>query len=237
MHPNRDGVPERVLRRVAPPMPAYSIGLVPFGRTAAPDDFASDEVRRPLAVRLVHGGAALLVVAVAVSAGPTVLLRLHAQAAVRSAEWKLFQAVSQLPLGSVVVLPFASGAEMIDNLASLLRHSFQRVDLVIEATPIHGGLQARPTNPSFSDRFAVILHDDNQNWRLGLRGTAQGSRAQQLSRFEAVGISLSCRVKEHLRASEPWRIWRLGRPIEISFAYNWEIHRVFDADARDRPCP
>ena len=44
VHPNRDGVPERVLRRVAPPMPAYSIGLVPFVETV--HDRLVIEIRR-----------------------------------------------------------------------------------------------------------------------------------------------------------------------------------------------
>ncbi|MEO0769099.1 MAG: B12-binding domain-containing radical SAM protein, partial [Cyanobacteria bacterium J06649_4] len=30
VHPNRPNVPKRILRRVAPPMPEYSIGLVPY---------------------------------------------------------------------------------------------------------------------------------------------------------------------------------------------------------------
>lgn len=44
VHPNRAGVPERVLRRVAAPMPAYSIGLVPFVETV--HDRLTIEIRR-----------------------------------------------------------------------------------------------------------------------------------------------------------------------------------------------
>ena len=44
VHPNRDGVPERILRRVATPMPAYSIGLVPYVETV--HDRLTIEIRR-----------------------------------------------------------------------------------------------------------------------------------------------------------------------------------------------
>ncbi|MBD2096675.1 TIGR03960 family B12-binding radical SAM protein [Trichocoleus sp. FACHB-591] len=44
VHPNRPGVPERVLRRVAVPLPAYSIGLVPYVQTV--HDRLTIEVRR-----------------------------------------------------------------------------------------------------------------------------------------------------------------------------------------------
>lgn len=42
--PNRDDVPERVLRRVATPIPAYSIGLVPYVQTV--HDRLTVEIRR-----------------------------------------------------------------------------------------------------------------------------------------------------------------------------------------------
>jgi radical SAM family uncharacterized protein/radical SAM-linked protein len=44
VHPNRSGVPERIIRRVATPMPAYSIGLVPYVETV--HDRMSIEIRR-----------------------------------------------------------------------------------------------------------------------------------------------------------------------------------------------
>ena len=44
VHPNRPSVPERILRRVATPMPAYSIGLVPYVETV--HDRLSVEIRR-----------------------------------------------------------------------------------------------------------------------------------------------------------------------------------------------
>lgn len=44
VRPNRAGVPERVLRRVAAPMPAYSIGLVPYVETV--HDRLTVEIRR-----------------------------------------------------------------------------------------------------------------------------------------------------------------------------------------------
>ncbi|MEM8504072.1 MAG: TIGR03960 family B12-binding radical SAM protein [Cyanobacteria bacterium P01_D01_bin.1] len=44
VHPNRSEVPARVLRRVAPPMPEYSIGLVPYVETV--HDRLTVEIRR-----------------------------------------------------------------------------------------------------------------------------------------------------------------------------------------------
>ena len=44
VHPNREDVPARVLRRVAPPMPEYSIGLVPYVETV--HDRLTVEIRR-----------------------------------------------------------------------------------------------------------------------------------------------------------------------------------------------
>jgi len=44
VHPNRPDVPPRVLRRVAPPMPEYSIGLVPYVETV--HDRLTVEIRR-----------------------------------------------------------------------------------------------------------------------------------------------------------------------------------------------
>lgn len=44
VHPNRPDVPQRILRRVATPMPEYSIGLVPYGETV--HDRLTIEVRR-----------------------------------------------------------------------------------------------------------------------------------------------------------------------------------------------
>ncbi len=44
VHPNRSEVPERILRRVATPMPAYSIGLVPYVQTV--HDRLAIEIRR-----------------------------------------------------------------------------------------------------------------------------------------------------------------------------------------------
>ncbi|MGQ4648363.1 TIGR03960 family B12-binding radical SAM protein [Lyngbya aestuarii] len=44
VHPNRPDVPERILRRVATPIPAYSIGLVPYVETV--HDRLKIEVRR-----------------------------------------------------------------------------------------------------------------------------------------------------------------------------------------------
>lgn len=44
VHPNRSDVPERILRRVATPMPAYSIGLVPYIETV--HDRLTIEIRR-----------------------------------------------------------------------------------------------------------------------------------------------------------------------------------------------
>jgi radical SAM family uncharacterized protein/radical SAM-linked protein len=44
VHPNRSDVPARVLRRVAPPMPEYSIGLVPYVETV--HDRLTVEIRR-----------------------------------------------------------------------------------------------------------------------------------------------------------------------------------------------
>ena len=44
VHPNRSDVPDRVLRRVATPIPAYSIGLVPFVETV--HDRLTIEIRR-----------------------------------------------------------------------------------------------------------------------------------------------------------------------------------------------
>ncbi|MCY7321840.1 MAG: TIGR03960 family B12-binding radical SAM protein, partial [Phormidesmis sp. CAN_BIN36] len=44
VHPNHPGVPARILRRVADPMPAYSIGLVPYVETV--HDRLTIEIRR-----------------------------------------------------------------------------------------------------------------------------------------------------------------------------------------------
>ena len=44
VHPNRPEVPARILRRVAPPMPEYSIGLVPYVETV--HDRLTVEIRR-----------------------------------------------------------------------------------------------------------------------------------------------------------------------------------------------
>lgn len=44
VHPNRSGVPDRILRRVATPMPAYAIGLVPYVETV--HDRLTMEIRR-----------------------------------------------------------------------------------------------------------------------------------------------------------------------------------------------
>ncbi|PSB02194.1 TIGR03936 family radical SAM-associated protein, partial [Merismopedia glauca] len=44
VHPNRSDVPEKIIRRVATPMPAYSIGLVPYVETV--HDRMSIEIRR-----------------------------------------------------------------------------------------------------------------------------------------------------------------------------------------------
>ncbi|MFB2894668.1 TIGR03960 family B12-binding radical SAM protein [Aerosakkonemataceae cyanobacterium BLCC-F50] len=44
VHPNRPDVPQRILRRVATPIPAYSIGLVPFVETV--HDRLTIEIRR-----------------------------------------------------------------------------------------------------------------------------------------------------------------------------------------------
>jgi radical SAM family uncharacterized protein/radical SAM-linked protein len=44
VHPNRPDVPKRILRRVATPIPAYSIGLVPFVQTV--HDRLTIEIRR-----------------------------------------------------------------------------------------------------------------------------------------------------------------------------------------------
>ena len=44
VHPNRSGPPERILRRVAAPMPAYSIGLTPYVQTV--HDRLTIEIRR-----------------------------------------------------------------------------------------------------------------------------------------------------------------------------------------------
>lgn len=44
VHPNRPDVPNRILRRVAPPMPEYSIGLVPYVETV--HDRLTVEIRR-----------------------------------------------------------------------------------------------------------------------------------------------------------------------------------------------
>lgn len=44
VHPNRPDVPERIVRRVATPMPAYSIGLVPYVETV--HDRLTIEIRR-----------------------------------------------------------------------------------------------------------------------------------------------------------------------------------------------
>ncbi|MEL6350982.1 MAG: TIGR03960 family B12-binding radical SAM protein [Cyanobacteria bacterium J06627_28] len=44
VHPNRPDVPSRILRRVAPPMPEYSIGLVPYVETV--HDRLTVEIRR-----------------------------------------------------------------------------------------------------------------------------------------------------------------------------------------------
>ncbi|WP_088890793.1 TIGR03960 family B12-binding radical SAM protein [Leptolyngbya ohadii] len=44
VHPNRPDVPERILRRVATPLPAYSIGLVPYVETV--HDRLTIEIRR-----------------------------------------------------------------------------------------------------------------------------------------------------------------------------------------------
>lgn len=44
VHPNRADVPARILRRVADPMPAYSVGLVPYVQTV--HDRLSVEIRR-----------------------------------------------------------------------------------------------------------------------------------------------------------------------------------------------
>ncbi|MBD2079001.1 TIGR03960 family B12-binding radical SAM protein [Leptolyngbya sp. FACHB-17] len=44
VHPNRPGVPKRILRRVATPIPAYSIGLVPYVQTV--HDRLTIEIRR-----------------------------------------------------------------------------------------------------------------------------------------------------------------------------------------------
>ncbi|PSB40105.1 TIGR03960 family radical SAM protein [filamentous cyanobacterium Phorm 46] len=44
VHPNRPDVPERILRRVATPIPAYSIGLVPYVQTV--HDRLTVEIRR-----------------------------------------------------------------------------------------------------------------------------------------------------------------------------------------------
>ncbi len=44
VHPNRSDVPARILRRVAPPMPEYSIGLVPYVETV--HDRLTVEIRR-----------------------------------------------------------------------------------------------------------------------------------------------------------------------------------------------
>ena len=44
VHPNRDDVPKRIMRRVATPIPAYSIGLVPLIETV--HDRLTVEIRR-----------------------------------------------------------------------------------------------------------------------------------------------------------------------------------------------
>ena len=178
--------------------------------------------RLPLAAALV--GTTILTL-------PTFAVRLYAQNVIPALEWRLITAIAGTPPRSLVLLGFPPDAEMIGNTDVLLRHVLHRSDITI-ASAFDTNNAARVSEAYAAHRpvFLAFVYEPGENWKVGVRGLAQKSRAEILAQASAHRISQICPYLQETLG--PWLITvsrivpSLPPVMTIRFGYAWELDRL-----------
>ena len=176
-------------------------------------------------------GLSAVLVATMILTLPTFALRLYAQNAVQTLEWRLITAIGTMPPHSLVLLGFPPDAEMIENTGLLLRRVLDRSDITLGSAFDPG--TATQLSKAYTERrpvFLAFVHSPSGNSKIGGRGIAQKSRTEILTMAAANGIEYVCPDLQETLG--PWEItvtrvdFKLPPIMTIRFGYGWELDRL-----------
>jgi hypothetical protein len=185
----------------------------------------------PRGIRFCRAGLSAVLLGTLILTLPTFAVRLYAQNAVQTLDWRLITAIGAVPPHSLVLLGFPPDAEMIGNARMLLERVLGRSDITVGSAFDPGN--AAQLSKAYTERWPVFLafvHSPGSNSKIGGRGIAQRSRAEILALAAANGIDRVCPdLRETL---EPWEItatrvhFKLPPIVTIRFGYGWELDRL-----------
>jgi hypothetical protein len=144
-------------------------------------------------MRFCRVGLATILLGIAVLTLPTFALRIYAQNVIPASEWRLMNAMADLPPNSLVLLGFPPEAEMIENSALLLDRVLGRVDLTIEAA-FSPSNEARQSEAYVERRpvYLAFVYEPAENVKVGIRGVTQNLRTENLALAASYGIGRIC---------------------------------------------
>jgi hypothetical protein len=186
-------------------------------------------------------GLSAVLLGIAVMTVPTFALRIYAQNVIQASEWRLMNAMADLPPYSLVLLGFPPDAEMIENSSLLLDRVLGRADITIETA-------FSPTNTArLSEAYAegrplylAFVYEPGENVKVGIRGVTQYSRAQNLALAASYGIGRICPGPRETVGPWPFTVSRvfpsLPPLLTIRFGYGWEVDRVIPPSASYSEC-
>jgi hypothetical protein len=176
------------------------------------------------------GLAAFLAVTIALNL-PLFALRLYVQSAVPAMEWRLLSAIAATPPRSLVLLGFPEETEMVKNSQILLHRVLGRSDISVRSA-FHSDLADLRTQAAADQRqvFVAFVDERGENWKIGLRGVVQKSRADTLALAAANGIDAVCPIDRETLGPYPITVlavhFPLFRMMPIDFGYGWELDRL-----------
>ncbi len=176
------------------------------------------------------GLAAFLAVTTAVNL-PLFALRLYVQSAVPAMDWRLLSAIAAVPPRSLVLLGFPEETEMVKNSQILLHHALGRSDISVRSA-FDSHLADIRAQASADQRqvFVAFVDEPGENWKIGLRGVAQKSRADTLAQAAANGINVLCPVEHEelgpYSITLPAILLRIVPLLQVNFGYGWELDRL-----------
>ena len=192
-------------------------------------------------MRFCRVGLATILLGIAVLTLPTFALRIYAQNVIPASEWRLMNAMADLPPNSLVLLGFPPEAEMIENSALLLDRVLGRGDITIEAA-FSPSNEAR-LSEAYAERRPVYLafvYEPGENVKVGIRGVTQYSRPENLALAANYGIGRICPGPRETVGPWPFRVSRvypsLPPIITIRFGYGWEVDRVIPPSTSYSAC-
>ena len=162
---------------------------------------------------------------------PIFALRLYVQSAIPAIEWRLLSAIAATPPHSLVLLGFPGATEMVTESHILFQHALGRSDISI-GSAFDSNVAELRAKASADQRQVVLAFVDEpgENWKIGLRGVGQKSRAEILALAAANGIDVVCPLDHEALGPHLITVPAVFLPLfpmmPIHFGYGWELDRL-----------